>query len=371
MSNNLNILNFIKNTFKNRHAEFISASHKPKTKIPKQVRNDANFVLRNVIKNNYFAIIKWLIFIGSLLFIINKIFIQHEIKQIFTNSNLFKTSNVYYLLLVFILMLINWGVESYKWKLSINKITQISFFKAYTAIFSGISVSIFMPNRTGEFLGRIFYLKPENRVKGAIASIITSYSQLVATIIFGSIGISLLYIFYPSNILTQNNINWLINIPVYIVATISTLIYFKITWFSYFFEKWHFLKKYSNSIKFLNSYNINELSTFLFLSFIRYIVFLLQFYFLILVFNVEISFTQCLIASTITFYASTIIPTFAIAEIGVRGSVAVIIFGFFSNMYSEIILASTLLWVINIGIPAIIGNIFVAKLNYSTSKHKS
>lgn len=218
-----------------------------------------------------------------------------------------------------------------------------------------------MPNRTGEFVGRIFFLKPENRVKGVFASIITSYSQLIATIIFGSIGILLLYFFYPVNILTQNKINWLINIPVLVVATISTLLYFKIKWFSYFFENWKFLKKYSNSAKLLNSYKFIELLSFLMLSFIRYFVFLLQFYFLIKVFNIDISFTQSIIASTITFYVSTIIPTFAISEIGVRGSVAVIFFGFFSNLYSEIILASTLLWIINIGLPAIIGNVFIAK----------
>ncbi len=369
--NNLNILNFLKNTFKNRHAVPLkteSASHKPKTKIPKQVRNDANFVLRNVIKNNYFTIIKWLIFIGSLFFIVYKIFFHQELKQIISYSELYKISNIYYLLFVFILMIINWGIESYKWKLSINKITRISFLKACTAILSGISVSIFMPNRTGEFVGRIFFLKPENRVKGAIASIITSYSQLIATIIFGSIGIFLLELLYPVNVLNEHGINGLINISIFVFATICTLIFFKIKWFMFFFENWKFLKRYSDSAQLLNVYKFKDLFSFLILSIIRYFVFLLQFYLLIKVFNINISFLQSLIASAITFYVSTIIPTFAIAEIGIRGSVAVIFLGFFSSMYSEIILASTLLWLINIGLPAVIGNIFIVKHKVSNTK---
>ncbi|NCO55272.1 MAG: hypothetical protein COS14_08005 [Bacteroidetes bacterium CG02_land_8_20_14_3_00_31_25] len=315
-------------------------------------------------KTHYFTIIKWLIFIGSLLFIINKIFFQQEFKQILNYSKFSNINNILYLLMVLILMTINWGIESFKWKLAVNKFNQITFFKSYSAILSGIAVSIFMPNRTGEFVGRIFFLKSENRVKGTIASIITSYSQLIATIIFGSIGILLLYIFYPVNVLTQNKINWLINIPVFVVATISTLLYFKIKWFSYFIENWKFLKKYSDSAKLLNSYKLKELFVFLVLSIIRYFVFLLQFYLLIKVFNIDISFLQSIIASIITFYVSTIIPTFAIAEIGVRGTVASIFFGFFSNMQTEIIFASTLLWIINIGIPAIIGNIFVAKYKF-------
>lgn len=330
------------------------------------VNNNQNIF--NFLKKNHITIVKWFVLIASLLFIVNRIFFQQEFKQIFNFPELSNINNILYLLVVFLLMLLNWGIESFKWKLAVNKFNKITFLKSYSAILSGISVSIFMPNRTGEFVGRIFFLKQENRVKGIFASVISGFSQLVVTIICGSLGIMFLYILYPVNSLTEHHFNFLINIPVLIVAIMCIIFYFKIKWIVYFFEHIKFLHKYINSAKTLNNYSLKELTSFLVLSFIRYSVFLLQFYFIIKVFRIDINILQSIIASSITFYVSTLIPTFAIAEIGLRGTVAAIFFGFFSNMQTEIIFASMLLWLINIGFPAFAGNIFIAKHKIATAK---
>ena len=232
-------------------------------------------------KTHYFAIIKWLIFICSLFFIINKIFFWQEFKQIYNYSELTNINNIYYLLVVFLLMLINWGIESFKWKLAIKNFNRLTFLKSYSAILSGIAVSIFMPNRTGEFVGRIFFLKHENRTKGIFASAISGYSQLIVTIICGSLGIILLYLLYPVNLFTEHNFNYFINVPVIIVTILCTIIYFKIKWFVYFFEHIKFLKKYYNSATTLNNYSFKELASFLALSFIRYFIFIFQFFIIV------------------------------------------------------------------------------------------
>ena len=60
------------------------------------------------------------------------------------------------------------------------------------AVFLGITVSIFTPNRIGEFGGRIFCLKSADRIKGVIITILGNVAQLLVTIIFGSIA----FLFY-------------------------------------------------------------------------------------------------------------------------------------------------------------------------------
>jgi len=52
---------------------------------------------------------------------------------------------------------------------------------------------------------------------------------------------------------------------------------------------------------------------------------------------------------------ASFIPTILISEIGVRGSVALFVFGTVSNMDIQIILSSVLLWLINVALPALIG----------------
>jgi hypothetical protein len=67
-----------------------------------------------------------------------------------------------------------------------------------------------------------------------------------------------------------------------------------------------------------------------------------------------------------------IIPTIALTELGIRGSVALYIFGLYSGQVLPvsganslgIFAASTLLWTINLGIPALIGTIFVFRLQF-------
>ena len=54
---------------------------------------------------------------------------------------------------------------------------------------SGVTVSIFTPNRTGEFAGRVLHLDAGIRIKAAIASVIGSMNQLLITIIAGGIGL--------------------------------------------------------------------------------------------------------------------------------------------------------------------------------------
>ncbi len=314
----------------------------------------------NFFRKYGFEILKWLIFAGSILFLVNRIYFHQEYRDVFSNFNFYKSTNLLYMFIAFCLMFVNWGLEAIKWKYAIRGIRKITFIKAYAAVFAGTSVSLFMPNRTGEFVGRIFALPRTERVKAVFASIVASFSQLMVTIIIGTIALFALYYLFPGNALIEHGLKPWIKIPAIIVAVLSLMLYFKISWFTYFFENWKILKKYSKTAQILKTFNALILLNFILLSLLRYLVFLAQFYFLINFFGIELDFWSCALSSALTFYVVTIIPTFTLAEIGIRGSVAVIFFGFYTNMYAEIISASTLLWLINVGLPALIGNIFVA-----------
>ena len=90
--------------------------------------------------------------------------------------------------LAFILIFLNWGIETVKWKFLIQKIEQLSFFKTFSAVMGGVAVSSFTPNRVGEFAGRMLFLKNKLDTRVVALTVIGSMSQLLMTFFMGLYG---------------------------------------------------------------------------------------------------------------------------------------------------------------------------------------
>ena len=98
-------------------------------------------------------------FLGPLLFlalsysIYRQIIDQADLAQAWNRIRQSLNSDVIWNFLgVFLFMIINWGIEAVKWKLSVRKIQQVSFSRAFKAVLSGVSFSVGTPNRMGEYL---------------------------------------------------------------------------------------------------------------------------------------------------------------------------------------------------------------------------
>ena len=307
-----------------------------------------------------FQILKWLIFFASLYYLINQIAFHQNLSSIFT-SIIFSAFSILLLISTIALMVVNWGIEALKWKISVKEIHPITFKTALASVFAGTSVSLFMPNRTGEFAGKIFALPKEKRTEGIFASVVTSFAQFNITLITGILALCYFFYFYPENIFTLKYYSIIILLPLALITLLSLLLYFKIQWFEKFFHNINFLKKYSEKAKVLSSYNFSSLHLIFFLSLVRYLVFLLQFHILIRFFGLTIPVPESILCIVLTFYVTTVIPTFSLSEIGVRSSVSILFFGFFNQPAVEVIAATSLLWIINVATPAMIGNYFVVR----------
>ena len=63
----------------------------------------------------------------------------------------FQSYKVIYLIIAVLLIAVNWGLEAWKWMISVRTFYQIKFFQAFKAVLSGVSFSVTMPNRVGEY----------------------------------------------------------------------------------------------------------------------------------------------------------------------------------------------------------------------------
>ena len=298
----------------------------------------------------------------------------NEIIQVFYDQ---WQTDFFFLVLAIVILLIflNWGFEAKKWQYLIRKIEKISFADSYKAIFLGVSVSAFTPNRVGEYIGRVFILQKANHWEGIFITIIGSFSQLIVTLSCGYFG--LMY-FIPKHLDIESifgyNLDWL----VYLLSVISILFllafYYNISIISvlvekYLNKKW---KKFNDYLSVFKKYSNKELSNVLLYSLIRYIIFNVQFYLILRILGLHIPLHHSLFITSALYYALTIIPTVALTELGVRGSLAIYLFELYFSQHGGyddkigiiVFTASTTIWLLNIIIPALIGTLFVYRLKF-------
>lgn len=314
--------------------------------------------------------IKLLIASTSLYYIYYKVFIGHDSGKILNELvKIFENVSSLDVFSLFMLMFLNWSLESLKWNWIIKHIEPISFLKSFKAVLTGLTVSIFTPNRVGEFGGRIFFLLKENRVQGILLTFLGNASQLLVTILMGAIAL-LFYLPGYTDINRQQApyIYFTFVIIVLLMLVALPLAYFNVSLLNSFVKKIKLLNKVQHYLEALNEYSITELTKILLLSFFRYVVFTVQFYLLLKLYGVELSFKEGFIMIALTFFAITAIPTYTVTELGVRGSAALAFIGLLSNNSTGIITASFALWIINIAIPAIAGSVFVFQLNFFKTK---
>ncbi len=310
-----------------------------------------------------FKIFKMLIIIISIAYIVYKLYNEQLNGATFDYFKRFNLNDIFVIAFVLLLSLLNWTTESFKFKFLIKSFQYLKLTMALKAVLAGITVSIFTPRRVGEFGGRIFVLDTKNRVSGIFATLLGNLSQLLVTLLVGIIFLPLYLSHNKDIMLGGNNLSYFI-VSLVVVIAMLLIVYFNVSKAGKLFIKVRFLNKYVDFIEFIKQYRIIDLIEYLALSLTRYVVFTFQFFILLKLFGIEISYIEAIIGVSQMYLIMAILPTFALAELGVRGSVAVWIFSSISNSASGIIAASVSLWIINLALPALFGTWFLSKMKY-------
>ena len=271
------------------------------------------------------------------------------------------------LIVIALMMFLNWFLEALKWQFLISKIEKISITRSIRAVFSGITVSAFTPNRVGEYGGRVFCLEKADRLQAVLITIIGSMAQLVTTIFFGCIGLLFFPKYHPEFSLMLDSIEFGYPILIFLIVLLNVLmilLFLNSSLLSTILSRIKFLAKYKKYIEVFSFYNSAELAKVLCLSIARYFVFTTQFFILLHLFDVDIAYNDAIILIMIMLFIVSIIPTIAITEIGVRGSVAIFLFGLLSANTTGIFSATFIIWIINLLLPALIGTVFIFSLKF-------
>ncbi len=317
-------------------------------------------------QNNQILNIGIKILISSLLIWIlyREIFAKENADQIW---NLFvenlKSQPIGWLIVVVLLMPVNWIFETMKWRILIQQFETLSFRKSLAAVFAGVTFSIFTPNRVGEYGGRILFVKPENNWKTVVATLVGSYSQLLAILSFGILGFGI----FMSSYLALDRIvmQGVIFLSVALVL-MMLFCFYNINLIIPLAKKIpyaHKLKKIVKNVNVLRDYDNKILNRALLFSALRYLVYSLQYYLILRYFGIPIGLMEGLTGIATIYLFQTSIPLPPLMGLVARGELAIYVWKNFSDNEINILAATFVLWMINIIIPALIGTVFIGNVN--------
>jgi hypothetical protein len=232
-----------------------------------------------------------------------------------------------------LLFLGNYLMEAIKWQNLLASCSPISILKSYKSVLIGQAFAFFTPARSGDYVGRILLLPPGSKMKGVAQLAWSSYAQLIITISIGSIALFFNLPFFPW-------IKWFM--PLGLIAAL----------FVYFhpgeFKGW--LNKI-NQLQIENKLKLNLLG----LSFLKYMIFILQYTWAVKMLNIPITPIDLWIALGVLFLLLSIIPSISLTDLVIRGQIIVVLLEPYYNNSLMLICLSTIIWAVNFLLPAIIG----------------
>ncbi|HEY8928919.1 MAG TPA: hypothetical protein VIM55_06995 [Mucilaginibacter sp.] len=262
---------------------------------------------------------------------------------------------------VVLLMIVNWVLESVKWWYLTRIISPMSVWKAIEAVFCGLTWAVFTPNRLGEYGGRVMFLPNRKRIHGVFAMAVGSLGQLVITNVLGA-GASVWFAYsflHPPD--------WIMLCAFVIAAVFMAIMitfYFNIKWMVSLLNRVKFLKKYHRFFDIMGNYKTGELLNIMWFCLARFCTFTFQYYLIIHLLIPTMPLGELSLIMFVFFFIQSALPSLDLVDIGVRSITADRLFGYITDQHIAILASVSLIYIINMIIPAALGSIFVFKLKF-------
>ena len=264
-----------------------------------------------------------------------------ELNKTLCNSDIYHLGNLF---LLFVFTFCNWMFEIFKWRNLANKIKPIALSEAAKQCLASHTFALITPNRIGEYGAKALYYKRKERKQVLFQNLVGNFYQLLVTVIIGYIGISYFYMLTDNHSLIKTY-----GYAVFGICSFCLLLLFrhKIPVINQWLAQ-NFIKvNYKNDI------------TILLLSLLRYLVFSHQFYFLLMLFDTELSYINSMACIAAMYFIASIIPMLSVFDFVIKGSVAVFIFSFTDVSALIILSVTTMMWLLNFVLPAIFGSYYL------------
>lgn len=271
-----------------------------------------------------------------------------QFLNILLQYRVFSITNV---LVLLVLTFFNWYFEVLKWQTLSSHVRQNTLRSATKESLASFTAAIFTPSRIGEYGAKCLYYARSAWRKIIFLNFMGNMAQLFATYFFGIAGLLFL-------ITTLD-----LPLPVFNALMVGGLLIFPFV--VYWIMKKFKIRLKGYSIQRLEDsfYNVSEnvrWKTVIYAT-ARFLIFTHQFYFLLLVFKVDVPYTLLISAVFTTYILASIIPTMIIFDALIKGGFAVWVFGLLEVPQIVVLTIVLTVWILNFALPGIVGSYFVLK----------
>lgn len=258
-------------------------------------------------------------------------------------------SRSWILVVVLLLMPVNWLIESLKWRLLMRPALALPVGRALRAVFAGVALSLFTPNRIGEYGGRLLFVPAQYNWRAVISSLTGSFAQNLTHLTIGIAAASLLVS------TTVGTGQFVVAIA---IALLGFVAYFNLGRLGRLLQRvlsGGRLDRVVRQIRYLEKINRSELAKALLFSFLRYSVFCTQFVLLLLYFDASVPLWALYAGVSVMFLVQTSIPLPPFVDVVVRGQVGITLWSIYGVNELAVLTSSFFVWIINLLIPAFFG----------------
>ena len=271
--------------------------------------------------------------------------------------------NAWLIIIAIALMPVCWLLESAKWKLLMRAVFKMNLQEALRAVLGGISISLFTPNRIGEYGGRILFVPSKFNWWAVVATLVGSFAQNLVNIAIGLMGVMAFLLFMPE---MPYAFRTGLGVLVVISLCIAIAVYFHMPSIGGFVERLNFpgwLRKPWKALVMLKNVHAPDLSGALIYSLLKYVVFCSQFVLLLMYFGVELPFGWMVAGLAVMYLMQTSVPLPPFVDVMVRSEIVLLLWSSFAVNELSVFAASFCIWIINLLIPAFFGLMAISTVN--------
>ena len=277
-----------------------------------------------------------------------------QFVDILTRYQIFSLVNI---VILVVLTVLNWYFEILKWQTLSSHVRENSFTGSMRESLASFTAAIFTPSRIGEYGAKCLYYVRSSWRTIIFLNFLGNTAQLFATYFFGIAGLLFL--------ITSLDLA----LPAINILLVSGLLFAPFILYVVMKKFKIRLKGYSIQRLEESFHNVSEeirWKTIIFAT-VRFLIFTHQFYFLLLEFQVDVSYPLLISAVFSTYILASMIPTMIIFDAFIKGGFAVWIFGLLQVPQIIVLTIVLTVWILNFGLPGLAGSYYV--LRYKKAKH--
>jgi hypothetical protein len=280
-----------------------------------------------------------------------------------------QTPEFYWLVIAGFLMPFNWLLETLKWRQFTRSWSTMSLLDSLYAVLAGVAASMLLPNRSGDYLGRLLLSPSGEKAKAAVATLAGSYCQWV---VLGSVGIPSLLWFAP------RYIGWdfrqggpILMLELLALLGLIILGAFIPKWIQHFFadqlqnDKFRWLRP----LEVILAYRPGVLARGLGLATTRYLLYCFQYYCMLRFYGIFLPLGTALAGVGVIYLLQTSIPLPPVLGLLARGEIALMVWRPFGANALSVLAASYSLFTLNLLAPALVGLLLIVKNAYKKTTH--